>query len=270
MVVAKKKTGSKKTPLTAPLSQKKTKEVKKSVLFEKRARNFRAGGDIQPPRDLTRFTKWPKFIQLQRQKRILLQRVKVPPCIAQFTSSIDKSQASKLLTFLAKYSPETKKQKKERLVRIASEKKEGGGVKTGKKPMELKYGLNHVTQLVEEKTAKLVVIAHDVDPIELVCWLPQLCRKKDVPFCIIKGKARLGALVHKKTASAVALTAVQGDDQKTFNTFKDSFLSAFNENKELQRRWGGGIMGIKSQHVQQKKEKLIAMEQQKKMGLQLA
>ena len=24
-----------------------------------------------------------------------------------------------------------------------------------------------------------VVIAHDVDPIELVCWLPALCRKKD-------------------------------------------------------------------------------------------
>jgi len=270
MVVAKKKTGSKKTPLTAPLSQKKTKEVKKSVLFEKRARNFRAGGDIQPPRDLTRFTKWPKFIQLQRQKRILLQRVKVPPCIAQFSQAIDKSQASKLLTFLAKYSPETKKQKKERLVSIASAKKESGEVKTGKKPVELKYGLNHVTDLVENKSPKLVVIAHDVDPIELVCWLPQLCRKKEVPFCIIKGKSRLGKLVHKKSASAVALTAVQGDDQKTLKTFQDSFMGAFNENKELQRRWGGGIMGIKSQHVQQKKEKLIAMEQQKKMGLQLA
>lgn len=270
MVAVKKKTGSKKTPLSAPLSSKKTKEVKKSVLFEKRARNFRAGGDIQPPRDLTRFTKWPKFIQLQRQKRILLQRVKVPPCIAQFQSAIDKSQASKLLTFLAKYSPETKAQKKERLNKMAAEKKDGGKVNTGKKPIELKYGLNHITELVENKTAKLVVIAHDVDPIELVCWLPQLCRKKDVPFCIIKGKARLGALVHKKTASVVALTSIQGDDQKTLNTFKDSFMGAFNENKELQRKWGGGIMGIKSVHVQRKKEMLIDIERKKKMGLQMA
>ena len=43
----------------------------------------------------------------------------------------------------------------------------------------LKYGLNHVTTLVENKMAKLVIIAHDVEPIELVCWLPALCRKKD-------------------------------------------------------------------------------------------
>ena len=27
-----------------------------------------------------------------------------------------------------------------------------------------------------------------------VIWLPALCRKKDVPYCIIKGKARLGEL----------------------------------------------------------------------------
>jgi len=32
-------------------------------------------------------------------------------------------------------------------------------------------GLNHVTTLIEEKKAQLVIIAHDVDPIE-VCILP--------------------------------------------------------------------------------------------------
>lgn len=40
--------------------------------------------------------------------------------------------------------------------------------------------------------AQLVVIAHDVDPIELVVWLPALCRKMGVPYCIVKGKSRLG------------------------------------------------------------------------------
>lgn len=39
----------------------------------------------------------------------------------------------------------------------------------------VKYGLNHVTTLIENKKAKLVVIAHDVDPIELVVFLPTLC-----------------------------------------------------------------------------------------------
>jgi large subunit ribosomal protein L7Ae len=50
----------------------------------------------------------------------------------------------------------------------------------------VKYGLNHITQLVESRKASLVVIAHDVDPIELVVWLPALCTKMGVPYCIVK------------------------------------------------------------------------------------
>jgi len=34
------------------------------------------------------------------------------------------------------------------------------------------------------------VISHDVDPIELVVWLPALCRKMGIPYCIVKSKAR--------------------------------------------------------------------------------
>jgi hypothetical protein len=45
-----------------------------------------------------------------------------------------------------------------------------------------------------QKKSQLVVIAHDVDPIELVVWLPALCRKMEIPYCIVKGKSRLGAV----------------------------------------------------------------------------
>jgi large subunit ribosomal protein L7Ae len=55
-----------------------------------------------------------------------------------------------------------------------------------KKPMVVKFGLNHVTTLVEAGKAQLVVIAHDVDPIELVVWLPALCKKQGIPYCIVK------------------------------------------------------------------------------------
>merc|ERR550537_410565 len=148
-------------------------------------------------------------------------------------------------------------------------KKDGKEVQA-KKPQVIKYGLNHITSLIESKQAKLVVIAHDVDPIEIVCWLPALCRKKDVPYCIIKGKSRLGQLVHKKTASCVAFTSVSKEDQKDLDTLANNFKAQFNENGESRRRWGGGIMGIKSQHVTQRREKAIQMEQAKKLGLQLA
>jgi len=88
-----------------------------------------------------------------------------------------------------------------------------------KKPILLEYGLNHITTLIENKKASLVVIAHDVDPIELVLWLPALCRRMNVPFCFVKSKARLGALVHKKTATAVALVDVRGEDKPTLENF---------------------------------------------------
>merc|ERR1712071_130530 len=92
-------------------------------------------------------------------------------------------------------------------------KKEAGEeVIVSKRVNELKRGINHVTSLIEAKQAKLVVIAHDVDPIETVIWLPALCRKMDVPYCIIKGKSRLGALVHQKTATCVAVTSVSKND----------------------------------------------------------
>ena len=48
----------------------------RNPLFEKASRNYRLGGDIQPKRDLTRFVKWPKYVRLQRQKRIMLMRLK--------------------------------------------------------------------------------------------------------------------------------------------------------------------------------------------------
>lgn len=49
-----------------------------------------SGQDIQPPRDLSRFVKWPKYIRIQRQKAVLQKRLKVPPPINQFTQTIDK------------------------------------------------------------------------------------------------------------------------------------------------------------------------------------
>merc|ERR1719213_328617 len=261
--------GSKSKVPKAPLAADKKKKKVKSTLFEKSPRNYRLGGDIQPKRDLTRFIKWPKYVRLQRAKKIMLMRLKVPPALNQFNCPIDKNQAAQVLKLCKPYMPETREAKKNRLMEMAQQKKAGQEVKT-KEPTVLKYGLNHVTTLVENKAAKLVIIAHDVDPIETVCWLPALCRKKDVAYCIIKGKGRLGALVHKKAATCVALTAVRQEDKSELDKLADNFKAQFNDNAEVRRRWGGGIMGMKSQHVMQRREKAIQIEQAKKLGLQIA
>lgn len=187
--------------------------------------------------------------------------------VNQFTNTLSKNQAVELIKLLKKYSPETSQQKKVRLQKIA-EAKVAGKDSDEKKPLSIKHGIHQVTSLIENKEAKLVVIAHDVDPIELVVWLPTLCRKKDVPFCILKSKSRLGALLHKKKAAVVALTSVRKEDRLDLENLTKTFRHQYNDNISIRRSWGGGIMGQKSQHEQAKKEKAIADEQAKKMGLQ--
>merc|ERR1712051_442077 len=137
----------------------------------------------------------------------------------------------------------------------------GQSVKQGPKPRVVKYGLNHVTELVEQKKASLVIIAHDVDPIELVVWLPALCRKMNIPYCIVKGKARLGTIVHKKTATALCLTSVKNEDKMEFSRIVEAIKANFNDKfDEYRRQWGGGVMGSKSQAKLKAREKLLAKE----------
>ena len=72
----------------------------------------------------------------------------------------DTAAATNLFKLLNKYQSEEKSTKKARLAAAA------GGA-SGSKPYFVKCGINHVTKLIEQKKAKLVVIAHDVEPIEV-------------------------------------------------------------------------------------------------------
>ncbi|KAK2435038.1 60S ribosomal protein L7a-2 [Trifolium repens] len=251
-----------KAPVAA--SKKKPEKVT-NPLFEKRPKQFGIGGALPPKRDLTRFVKWPKNVQIQRKKRILKQRLKVPPALNQFTKTLDKNLATSLFKILLKYRPEDKAEKKERLLKRAQAEAEGKTVET-KKPINVKFGLKHVTWLIEQNKAQLVVIAHDVDPIELVVWLPALCRKMEIPYCIVKGKARLGTVVHKKTASVLCLTTVKNEDKMEFSRVLEAIKANFNDKyDEYRKKWGGGIMGSKSQAKTKAKERLIAKEAAQRM-----
>lgn len=75
--------------------------------------------------------------------------------------------AVQLFKILEKYRPETKLQKSARLKKKAEAKVAGKDEAPAKKKNALIAGCNTVTKLVEQKKAQLVVIAHDVDPIEV-------------------------------------------------------------------------------------------------------
>jgi len=229
-------------------------EAKKDSPFKARPKNFSTGCAILPKTHrLGRMMKWPKYIRIQRQEQVLKRRLKVPAAIAQFTRAADKGLAKECFKLFEKYKPPNKSERKERLKKIAAARAEGKQADIEYEP-QIKYGLNHVTNLIQRKKAQIVLIAHDVEPLELVVWLPTLCYKMKVPFIIVKGKAALGQLVNMKTATCVALTKVNKGDNADLETLCERVFGVSNENFESSRTKARlAEMGVKTKAKMKKR-----------------
>ena len=80
------------------------------------------------------------------------------------------------------------------LVQVAAE--------TGK----IRVGTNEVTKSSERSEAKLVVMAEDVDPVEILVHIPMLCEEKRIPYIYVAKKQRLGQSAGlSKSAASVAI-----------------------------------------------------------------
>merc|ERR1711893_70702 len=145
------------------------------------------------------------------------------------TQALDRQTATQLFRLLDKYRPESKQERKARLVARAEERVKGKADQPTKRPPMVRSGINTITTLVEQKKAQLVIIAHDVDPIEIVLSLPALFRKMGVPYCIVKNKSRLGRVVRRKTVTSLALTHVNPEDRSSLNKLVEAVKSNYNE-----------------------------------------
>ncbi|CAD7682726.1 unnamed protein product [Nyctereutes procyonoides] len=106
----------------------------------------------------------------------------------------------------------TKKEKKQRLL-AQTEKKAAS-----------KGDVNTVTTLVENKKVQLVMIAHDTG----------------VPYCIIKGEARLRHLVHRKTYTTVTFTQYNLENKRALVKLVEAIRTNYNDRyKKIHRHWGG-------------------------------
>jgi len=243
------------------------KTIKKNPLIQKRPRNFGIGQSIQPKRNMYRFVKWPKYVMLQRQKCILKKRLKVPPPINQFTEALDRSTALQVFNLCNKYKPQSKQAKKAALTLRAQKKTDGNPDAPVARKAVLTAGIREVTSSIMQKKAKLVLVAHDVEPIEIVLFLPALCRKLGIPYAIVKGKAKLGKVVRRKTCTCIAFTKIRTEDKPRMDKIIQTVKTNFNErHDEIRKHWGGGIMGSKSLARVQKLERAKAKELKIKLG----
>jgi large subunit ribosomal protein L7Ae len=69
---------------------------------------------------------------------------------------------------------------------------------------KVKRGTNETTKAVERGIAKLVIIAEDVEPPEVVAHLPILCEERKIPYIYVPSKAQLGAALGLDVAAASA------------------------------------------------------------------
>ena len=79
---------------------------------------------------------------------------------------------------------------------------------------KIRIGVNETTKAIERGLAKLVAIATDVQPEEVVMHLPVLCDEKKVPYSFVPSKEELGrsAGIHVPTSSIAIIE--EGDSKK--------------------------------------------------------
>lgn len=79
--------------------------------------------------------------------------------------------------------------------------------KTGK----VDKGVNEVTKAVERGVAKLVVVASNVDPIELTQHLSILCKEKGIQFVEADSRENLGISVGINRPTAAVAVIEEGE-----------------------------------------------------------
>ncbi|MDI6798485.1 MAG: 50S ribosomal protein L7Ae [Candidatus Aenigmarchaeota archaeon] len=84
-------------------------------------------------------------------------------------------------------------------------------VEVAKNTGKVKKGTNETTKAIEKGIARLVVIAEDVEPEEIVMHLPALCEEKKVPYLYVPSKQELGRAAGIDVASASVCVVEPGD-----------------------------------------------------------
>ncbi len=77
---------------------------------------------------------------------------------------------------------------------------------------KVRKGTNESTKAIERGVAKLIVIAEDVTPPEVVAHLPILCEERKIPYVFVPSKDQIGPAIgiEVPTASAAVLDAGEG------------------------------------------------------------
>lgn len=87
---------------------------------------------------------------------------------------------------------------------------------------KIRKGTNESTKAVERGDAKLLVIAEDIDPEEIVMHLPSLCDEKKIPYAYVPNKSELGRAAGIDVSSAAVCIVDPGEGKDLLKEITDS------------------------------------------------
>lgn len=76
---------------------------------------------------------------------------------------------------------------------------------------KIRKGTNEATKSIERGRAKLVLIAENVEPPEIVAHLPLLCDERKAPYVYVPDKRKIGDALGIMVSSAAAAIEEEGD-----------------------------------------------------------
>ncbi len=84
-------------------------------------------------------------------------------------------------------------------------------VQVAKDTGKIRKGTNETTKAVERGIAKLVLIAEDVEPPQVVAHLPMLCEERKIPYIFVPTKLELGRSAGIEVGSAAISIVEPGE-----------------------------------------------------------
>ncbi|MEM2020953.1 MAG: 50S ribosomal protein L7Ae [Zestosphaera sp.] len=88
---------------------------------------------------------------------------------------------------------------------------------------KVRRGVNETTKAVERGIAKLVVVAEDVEPPEVVMHLPLLCEEKKAPYIYVPSKKRLGEAAGLQVGAAAVAIVEPGQAKELIEELARSY-----------------------------------------------
>ena len=95
-------------------------------------------------------------------------------------------------------------------------------VRLAKQSGIVRKGTNETTKAIERGISKLVIIAEDVEPPEVVAHLPILCDERTSKYVFVPSKKELGNALGIEVGSAAATIIDAGESQQIIEQITSS------------------------------------------------